>query len=57
VNLIMDPAQALLDTDPPPFVVCKEAKGARVIVIEVALGNEFEEGLWEDYMPILILFV
>ena len=53
----MDPAQALLDADPPPLVVRKEAEGARIIVIEVALGNEFEEGLWKDHMSILILLV
>ena len=57
MNLVVDPAQTLLDTDSPPFVVREEAKGARVIVVEVVLGNELEEGLWEDHMPILVLFV
>ena len=46
-----------MDADSPPFVVREEAKGARVIVVEVVLGNELEEGLWEDHMPILVLFV
>ena len=53
----MDPAQALLDADSPPFVIREEAKGARVIVVEVALRDEFEEGLWEDHMSVLVLVV
>ena len=53
----MDPTQALLDADSPPFVVRKKAKGTRVIVIEVALRNEFEERLREDHMSVLILVV
>jgi len=57
MDLVMDPAQALLDADSPPFVIREEAKGARVIVVEVTLRNEFEERLWEDHMSILILVV
>ena len=57
MNLVMDPTQALLDTDSPPFVICEEAKGARVIVVKVALRNEFEERLWEDHMSVLVLVV
>ena len=57
MNLVMDPAQALLDADAPPFVIREEAEGARVIVIEVTLRNEFEERLWEDYMSVLELVV
>lgn len=53
----MDPSQALLDTDSPPFVICKETKSTRVIIIEVALRNELEEGFWEDHMSILVLVV
>ena len=53
----MDPTQALLDADPPPFVIREEAKGASVIVIEVALRNEFEERLREDHMSVLVLVV
>ena len=57
MNLVVDPAQTLLDTDSPPFVIREEAKGARVIVIEVALRNEFEERLWQDLMPVLVLII
>jgi hypothetical protein len=57
MNLVMDPAQALLDADSPPFVIREEAKGPRVIVIEVALGNEFEERLGENHMSVLELVV
>jgi hypothetical protein len=57
MNLVMDPAQALLDADSPPFVIRKEAEGARVIVVEVTLRNEFEERLWEDHMSVLELVV
>jgi len=57
MNLVMDPAQALLDADSPPFVIREEAKGTSVIVIKVALRNEFEERLWEDHMSILVLVV
>jgi len=57
MDLIMDPSQALLDTDSPPFVIRKKTKGSRVIVIEVALRNEFEERLWEDHMSVLVLVV
>ena len=53
----MDPSQALLDTDSPPFVVRKETKGTRVIITEVALWNEFEEGFWEYHMSVLVLVV
>jgi hypothetical protein len=54
---IMDPSQALLDTDSSPFVIRKETKSSSVIIIEVALRNEFEEGLWEYHMSILVLVV
>jgi len=54
---IMDPSQALLDADSPPFVIRKETKSSSVIIIEVALRNEFEEGFWEYHMPILVLVV
>jgi len=57
MNLVMDPAQALLDADSPPFVIRKEAECARVIVIEVALRDEFEERLREDHMSVLELVV
>jgi len=57
MNLVMDPTQTLLDADSSPFVVCEEAKGARIIVGEVALRDELEERLWEDHMSILVLFV
>jgi len=57
MDFIMDPSQALLDTDSPPFVIRKKTKGSRVIVIEVALRNEFEERLWEDHMSVLVLVV
>jgi len=53
----MDPTQALLNADSPPFVIREESKGTSVIVIEVTLGNEFEERLWEDHMSILVLLV
>jgi len=54
---VMDPAQALLDADSPPFVIREDAKGARVIVVEVTLRNEFEERLREDHMSVLVLVV
>ena len=57
MNLVMDPAQALLDADSPPFVICEKAKGARIIVAKVALRDELEERLWEDHMSILVLLV
>ena len=57
MNLVMDPAQALLDTDSPPFVIRKEAECARVIVTEVTLRDEFEERFWEDHMSVLELVV
>jgi len=57
MNLVMDPAQALLDADSPPFVIREEAEGARVIVIEVTLRDEFEERLREDHMSVLELVV
>lgn len=57
MDLVMDPAQALLDPDSPPFVIREEAKGARVIIIEVALGDELEERLRKDHMSIFVLFV
>ena len=57
MNLVMDPAQALLNADSPPFVIREEAKGPRVIVIEVALRNEFEERLGENHMSVLELVV
>jgi hypothetical protein len=57
MNLVMDPTQALLDADSPPFVICEQAKGARIIVAEVALRDELEERFWEDHMSILVLFV
>ena len=57
MNLIMNPTQALLDADSSPFVICEETKGARIIVVEVALRNELEERLWEDYMSVLVLLV
>lgn len=53
----MDPAQALLDANSPPFVISEEAKGTSVIIIEVALGDELEERLRKDHMSILVLFV
>ena len=53
----MDPTQALLDADSPPFVIREEAKGARIIVVEVALRDELEERLRKDYMSVLVLFV
>ena len=55
--LVMDPSQTLLDTDSPPLVIGKETKSSRVIIIEVALRNEFEERFWEYHMSILVLFV
>jgi len=57
MNLVMDPAQALLDADSSPFVVRKKAEGAGVIIAEVALGDEFEKRLWENHMSILVVFV
>ena len=57
MNLVMDPAQTLLNADSPPFVIREEAKGPRVIVIEVALRNEFEERLGENHMSVLELVV
>jgi hypothetical protein len=57
MDLVMDPAQALLDPDSPPFVIREEAKSSSVIVIEVALRDEFEERLGEDHMSILVLVV
>ena len=57
MNLVMDPTQALLDADSPPFVICEQAKSARIIVAEVGLRNELEERLWEYHMSILVLFV
>lgn len=57
VNLVVDPSQTLLDTDSPPFVIRKQAKGTRVIVVEVALRNKFEERLWEDHMSVFVLVV
>lgn len=53
----MDPSQTLLNTDSPPFVIREETKCARVIIIEVAFRNEFEERFWEDHMSILVLVV
>jgi len=57
MDLVMDPAQALLDADSPPFVIREEAKGTRVIITEVALGDELEERLRKDHMSIFVLFV
>lgn len=57
MNLVMDPAQALLDADSPPLVIREEAKGTRVIIIEVALRDELEERLRKDHMSILVLVV
>lgn len=53
----MYPSQALLDTDSSPFVIRKETKSTSIITIEVALGDEFEEGFWKDHMSILVLVV
>jgi len=53
----MDPTQALLDANSSPFVIREEAKGASIIVVEVALRNELEERLREDYMSVLVLLV
>ena len=53
----MDPSQALLDTNSPPFVIRKKTKSARVIVVEVTLRNEFEERFWKYHMSVLILVV
>lgn len=55
--LVMDPSQTLLDADSPPLVIRKEAKSARVVVVEIAFRNEFEERLGEDYMSILVVLV
>jgi len=57
MNLVMDPTQALLDADSPPFMVCEEAKGASIIVVEVAFRDELEERLRENHMSVLVLFV
>jgi len=57
MNLVMDPAQALLDADSPPFVIREEAKGTSIIIIEVALRDELEERLRKDHVSILVLFV
>jgi len=57
MNLVMDPAQALLNADSPPFVIRKEAEGTSVIVTEVTLRDEFEERFREDYMSVLELIV
>ena len=57
MNLVMNPAQALLDADSPPFVVREETECARVIIVEVTLRDEFEEWFWEDHMPVLELVV
>jgi len=57
MDLVMNPAQALLDANPPPFVIREEAERASVIVVEVTLRDEFEERFREDYMPVLKLFV
>lgn len=57
MDLVMDPAQALLDANSPPFMIREETKGARVVVVEVTLGNELEERFWEDYVSILVLVV
>jgi len=57
MDLIMDPSQALLDADSSPFVIRKEAKSARVIIIEVALRDELEERFGEDHMSILVLVI
>lgn len=57
MDLVMDPAQALLDANSSPFVIREKTKGASFIVVEVALRDELEERLWEDYMSILVLVV
>ena len=57
MDLVMNPAQALLDTDSPPFLVREEAEGARVIVTEVTLRDEFEERFWEYHMSVFELVV
>jgi len=57
MNLVMNPSQALLDTDSPPFLIRKKAKSTGFIVIEVILRNEFEERFWEDHMSVLVLVV
>jgi len=57
MNLVMDPAQALLYADSPPLVIRKEAECARVIVTEVTLRDELEERFREDHMSVLELVV
>jgi len=57
MDLVMNPAQALLDADSPPFVIREEAEGARVIVVEITLRDEFEERFREDHMAVLKLVV
>lgn len=53
----MDPAQALLDADSPPFVIREEAKGTSFIITEVALWDELEERFRKDHMSILVMVV
>lgn len=46
-----------MDADSPPFMIREEAKGARLIVVEVTLRDELEERLREDHMSILVLVI
>jgi hypothetical protein len=57
VDFVMLPAQALSDADPPPLCLRQETENARIIWIEIGLGNHFEQRLWEDDVPVFELVV
>ena len=57
VDFVVLPAQALSNADPPPLSLCQETKNTCIIWIEIGLGNHFEEGLWEDDVPVFELIV
>lgn len=53
----MHPSQTLRDPDPSPFSLRKQTQRPRVIVTEVFLWDDLEEGFGEYDVTILIVVI
>jgi hypothetical protein len=57
VDFVVLPPQALSDPNPPPFCFRQQTEDARVIGIEIGLGDQFEERFRKDDVSIFVLVV
>lgn len=57
MDLVVHPSQTLRDPDPSPFSLRKQTQRPRVIVTEVFLWDDLEEGFGEYDVTILIVVI